>query len=201
MSTPGWWFSPSLRCPPSPRQAHNFSRGGGAALSPRSCLNSALGHLLRPPGATEGGREGREGCGHGGREGGVGTGRTPGPGGRARSGATGDAPAGAGTCPERGEEEPPLSLLPPSFGLMPARRGMRGGCGSTPRGRGFVSVRQRCGGRPGDTEGILEKRFSQGAPGSCGRVEALRRLGGLGRCAEQPRGSGSRAPAAGAGWR
>lgn len=95
----------------------------------------------------------------------------------------------------------PLSLLPPSFGLMPAGRGMRGGCGSTPRGRGFVSVRQRCGGRPGDTEGILEKRFSQGAPGSCGRVEALRGLGGLGRCAEQPRGSGSRAPAAGAGWR
>lgn len=96
----------------------------------------------------------------GGREGGGGHRADPGRGGWARSGATGDAPAGAGTCLKRGEKDthphtPPPPLLPLSFGVMPAGRGIRVGCGSTPRGRGFVSGRQRCGGRPGDTEGIL----------------------------------------------
>ncbi|XP_077041353.1 uncharacterized protein LOC129125369 [Agelaius phoeniceus] len=99
----------------------------------------------------------------------------PGRGGRARSGATGDAPAGAGTCPERRRGGAPPVLPLPSFGVMPAGRGMRRGCGSTRWAAGSRSspCDSAAGGRPGDREGILEKRFSQHAPGSCGRLGAL----------------------------
>lgn len=99
--------------------------------------------------------------------------------GRARSGATGDAPAGAGTCPERRRGGAPRSPGP-AFGGMPAGRGMRGGCCSTRGAAGSSPLRRPPRGQGGHP---LETLFPA-RPGGCRRLGAPRRLG---RCAERPR--------------